>query len=178
MHLAAPNAVFFLCKYDDGTAFRRFIRERGELRRVREFLFAHAGQRNKFRSLAVAEGDRPCFVKKQRVDVSSRLNRASRHSENIESHETVHPGYSNRGQKRADRRRNEGDEERDENDHADPASCIIRKARNGRNREDKDERQTGKKDIERDFVRRFLPLRTFDKGDHTVEKSRALGGGN
>ena len=76
--------------------------------------------------------------------------------------------------KRADRGRNEGDEKRDEDDDADRAAGVIRKARNGRDREDEDQRQTGEKNIERDFVRRFLPLRAFDKRDHPVEKGRAL----
>ena len=70
------------------------------------------------------------------------------------------------------------DEERDENDDANPAAGVIRKARDGRDREDEDERQASEKNIERDFVRRFLPLRAFDKRDHPVEKGRAVRGGD
>ena len=109
------------------------------MRRVREFLFADAGQRNKFRGLAVAERDRPGLVEKQRVDVASGFDRASRHGQNIESHETVHSGNSNRRQERADRGRNEGNKKRDEHDHADAAARIIRKARDGRDRDDKND---------------------------------------
>jgi hypothetical protein len=54
-HVAATNAVFIFCQHYDRAAFRRFVGKRGELRRVREFLFAHSGHRNKFRRLAVAE---------------------------------------------------------------------------------------------------------------------------
>ena len=46
-------------------------------------------------------------------------------------------------------------------------------ARNGRNREHEDERQTGEKDVERDFVRRLLPLRPFDERNHAVEEGRS-----
>ena len=90
--MSRPRMPYFsFGEHDDRAAFRRFVGERGELRSVRKFLFAHAGQRNKFRGLAVAEGDCPSLVEKQRVDVASSFNRASRHGENIKSHQAVHP---------------------------------------------------------------------------------------
>src|ERR1700730_16246514 len=138
--VATANTVFLFCQHHDRAAFRRLIGERRELRRIGEFLFAPAGERDEFRRLPVAERDRAGLVEKQRVDVPRRLHRAPRHRENIEPHKPVHPRDPDRRQKRPDRRRNERDEKRDENNDADRAAGVIRKARNGRDRKDEDER--------------------------------------
>ena len=41
-----------------------------------------------------------------------------------------------------------------------------------------DDRQPGQQDVERDLVRRLLPLSAFDQGDHPVEKGLARLGGD
>ena len=60
----------------------------------------------------------------------------------------------------------------------DLAAGIRRKAWDARHREDEDDRHAGQEDVQRDFIRRFLPLGAFDKPDHAVEEGRALRGGD
>ena len=47
---------------------------------------------------------------------------------------------------------------------------VDRKRLQGDDREQKDDRQAGEQDIERDLVRRLLTLRPFDERDHPVEE--------
>ena len=58
------------------------------------------------------------------------------------------------------------------------AAGIGGEARDGDDREEEDERQAGEQDVERDLVRRLLPLRALDQGDHAVEEGRARLGGD
>ena len=44
--------------------------------------------------------------------------------------------------------------------------------------EQEDDRQSGEQNVERDFVRRFLTLCTFDESDHAIEESFAGVGGD
>jgi hypothetical protein len=48
-----------------------------------------------------------------------------------------------------------------------------RKTRDRRCREHEDQRQAGEEDVERDLVRRLLPLGALDQRDHAVEEGRA-----
>ena len=48
-----------------------------------------------------------------------------------------------------------------------------RTAREGRDGDQEDDRQPGEQDVERDLVRRLLPLRALDQGDHPVEERLA-----
>ena len=45
-------------------------------------------------------------------------------------------------------------------------------------REDEDQRQAGEQDVQRDLVRRLLPLGALDQRDHPVEEGRARRGGD
>ena len=75
--------------------------------------------------------------------------------------------------KRADRRRNQADEQRDQDRDADVAAGVDRERLERDRREEKDDRQPGQQDVERDLVRRLLPLRSFDELDHPVEERLA-----
>ena len=87
-HVAAADAVFFLCQHDDRTAFRRLVGQRGELRRVGQLLLGDAGEREELGRLPVAERDRAGLVEQQRStspaastarpDIASTLKRTSR----------------------------------------------------------------------------------------------------
>ena len=47
---------------------------------------------------------------------------------------------------------------------------YMRERLERRGREQKDDRQSGEKNVERDFVRRLLPLRPFDETDHAIDE--------
>ena len=177
-HVAPPDAVALLGKDHDGAAFRRLVRERGKLRRVRQIPFADARQGHELRRLPVAERDGAGLVEQQRVDVARGLDGAAGHGKHVEPHEPVHAGDADGRKQRADGGGDEGHEQRHKHDDRNLASGIRGKAWDARDREDEDDRHAGQEDIQRDFIRRFLPLRTFDKPDHAVEEGRALRGGD
>ena len=171
-HVAAADAVFVLGEHDNRTAFRRLVRKRGKLRRIGQLLLGHAGERDELGCLPVAERDRPGLVEQQRIDIAGGLDRPAGHRQHVEPHEPVHSGDADCRQQGADRRRDQRDEQRHQHQHAEAAAGIGGKARDRRDREDKDQRHAGEQDIERDLVRRLLPLGSLDKRDHAVEKRR------
>ena len=158
-HLAPAQPVFLLGQHDDRATLGRLVRERGELSRIGELALAHAGHGQELGCLAVAERDRAGLVEQQRVDVAGRLDRAARHGEHVEADETVHPGDADRGKQRADRRRDEGDEQRHQHQHRDGPARVAREAGDRHHRQQEDDRHADQQDGERDLVRRLLPLR-------------------
>ena len=140
-HVAAADAVLLLGQHDDRAALRRLVGERGELRRVGELLLGDAAHRAELGRLAVAEGDGAGLVEQQRVDVARRLDRAARHGEHVEAHQPVHAGDADGREQRADRGRDQGDEQRDQHDDRDRAAGIGREARDRTRREDEDDGQ-------------------------------------
>ena len=75
--------------------------------------------------LAVAERDRAGLVEQQHVDVAGRLDGAARHREHVALHEPVHAGDADRREQRADRGRDQRDEQRDQHGLRD-AACRRR----------------------------------------------------
>ena len=173
VHLACADAVFFLGEHHDGAAFGRFVRKRRQLRRIGQFLFAHAADRPEGRRLTVAERDRAGLVEQERIDVAGRLDGASGHGEHVEAHQAVHAGDADGGQKRADRRRNKRHEQRHQGDDRDGAARVSGEARDRRDGDDEDQRQAGEQDVEGDLVRRLLTRRALDQRDHAVDEGRA-----
>ena len=123
--------------------------------------------------LAVAERDGAGLVEQQRVDVAGRLDRAAGHGQHVEAHQPVHAGDADRRQQRADRGRDQRHEQRDQDDDRDRAAGIGDVARDRRRREHEDDGQADEQDVERDLVRRLLPLGALDQPDHAVEEGRA-----
>ena len=78
-----------------------------------------AGKREELGRLAVAQRDRAGLVEQQRVDVARRLHRAAGHRQHVEAHQAVHAGDADRRQQRADRGRDQRDEQRDQDHHRD-----------------------------------------------------------
>ena len=171
--LAPADAVFFLGQHDDRAAFRRLVGERGELRRVGELLLGHAAQRLELGRLPVAERDGAGLVEQQRIDVARRLDGAARHRQHIEAHQPVHAGDADRRQQRADRGRDERHEQRHQDDHRNRAAGIRDVARDRRGGEHEDDGQADQQDVQRDLVRRLLPLGALDQPDHAIEEGRA-----
>ena len=172
-HVAPANAVFLLGQHDDGPALGRFVGQRSELRRVRKLALVDAVHGQEFGCLPVAERDRTGLVEQQRIDVARRLHRPAGHGQHVEAHQPVHTGDADGRQKRADRGRNERDEQRDQHDDRNFPTRIGSEARNGSNGQHEDQRHAGKQDVERDLVRCLLPLRSLDQPDHAIEEGRA-----
>ena len=171
--LAAAETVLLLRQDDDRTALRRLVRQRRELRRVSQRLLADAGQRDELRGLAIAERDRAGLVQEQRVHVAGGFDRPSRHRQHVVLHQPVHAGDADRRQQTADRRRNQADEQRDQHEER------LRRARVDGERLQRDDgdqehdRQPGEQDVERDLVRRLLPLGALDQRDHAIQEGLA-----
>ena len=117
LHVAAADAVFLLCQHHDRTALRRFVRERRQLGRIRQFLLGDAADGTEFRRLPVAERNGAGLVEQQRVDVTGGFDRAAGHRQHVEAHQPVHAGDADRRQQRADGRRNQRHEQRHQHDH-------------------------------------------------------------
>ena len=171
--VAAANAVLLLGEHDDRAALWRLVGERGELGGVGQLLLGDAAERPEFGGLPVAERDGAGLVEEQRVDVARRLDGAAGHGEHVEADQAVHAGDADRREQRADGGRDEGDEQRHQHDHRDRAAGISRIARYGRGGEHEDDGQADEEDVERDLVRRLLPLGAFDELDHAVDEGRA-----
>ena len=131
------------------------------------------GDGQKLGRLAVAERDRAGLVEQQRVDVARRLDRAAGHGEHVEPHQPVHAGDAD-GREQA-RRSWSGSTSRTAPPGSAPASCRRHRRRSSgwSRRRTEDDGHAGEQDVERDLVRRLLPLGAFDQGDHAVEEGRA-----
>ena len=130
--------------------------------------------RQELRRLAVAERDGAGLVEQQRVDVARRLDGAARHGEHVEAHQPVHAGDADGRQQRADGGRDQGDEQRHQHQHR--HRCRRHRRRSSgcvATAKTKMMRHAGEQDVERDLVRRLLPLGALDQRDHAVEEGRA-----
>ena len=125
------------------------------------------------RRLPVAERDRAGLVEQQRVHVAGGFDRAARHRQHVVLHQAVHAGDADRRQQPADRRRDQAHQQRHQHEQR------LRRARVDRERlqrdhgDQEDDRQPRQQDVERDLVRRLLPLGAFDQRDHPVEERLA-----
>ena len=112
-------------------------------------------------------------LEEQRVHVAGGFDRPPRHRQHVVLHQPVHAGDADRRQQAADRRRNQADEQRHQHEQR------LRRARVDRERLQRDDgdqehdRQAGEQDVERDLVRRLLPLGAFDERDHAIEEGLA-----
>ena len=97
-----------------------------------------------------------------RPDIASTLKRTSRSM----------PAMPMAESKRADGGRDQRHEQRHQDDDGNRAAGIGRIARDRRGREHEDDGQADQQDVERDLVRRFLPLGALDQRDHAVEEGR------
>ena len=179
VHFPAADPEFVLGQDDDGTALRSFVSERSQLRGIGQLLAGHARCGMEFHRHAIAERDRAGLVEQQNIDVAGRFHRASARRENIVPNESIDPADADRAEQSADRRRDQADEERNEHRKADVdrvllaggTLAVMRKSRQGENRENEKRGQANEQNAECDFVRRFLSARAFHQADHAVDKS-------
>ena len=80
--------------------------------------------------------------------------------------------------KAADGGGNQADQKRNENEDALRGAGIDGEGLQGHHREQKDDRQPGQQNIQRDFVGSFLARGSFDQPDHAIEKGFAGIGGD
>ena len=83
------------------------------------------------------------------------------------------PGDADRRQQRADRGRDQADQQGDEHDDRLLGAGVDRERLQGHHGEQEDDRQAGEQDVERDLVRRLLPRRALDQRDHPVDEGLA-----
>ena len=115
VQLPPAQAEFFLGQNDDAAAFRRFVGERGKLRRVGQVLSVDSGCGMKRHRLAIAESDRAGLIEQQHIHVARRFDRASAHRQHILLHQPINAGDADGAQQSADRGRNQTDQQRDQN---------------------------------------------------------------
>ncbi len=176
--LSAADAVLVFGQHDDRSSFRRFVRERRQLGRVRQLTLGDAGQRHELGRLPVPERDRPGLVEQQRVDVAGRLDGAARHGQDVVLDESVHAGNANRRNQGADRRRNQTHQQRNQHRNRHLRPGVVREGLQRHDDKQEDQREHGQQDVQRDFVRCPLALGTLDQRDHPVQKRVAGIGGD
>ncbi len=176
--VATTEIVFFFGEHDDGAAFGGFVGEGGELGNVGQAFGADVGGGEKFRGLAIAEGDGAGLVEEKGVDVACSFDGAAGHSENVVLDEAIHACDADGGEEGADGGGDEADEKGDEDE--DGLRCV-RVDSVGLQRgdgEQEDDGEAGEQDAEGDFVGSLLALGAFDESDHAVEEGFAGVGGD
>ena len=144
-------------------------------------------ERHEVGRLPVAQRDGAGLVQQQRVDVAGGFDRAARHGQHVALHQPVHAGDADRRQQRADRGGDQADQQRHHHDAGDAVAVERLGVRDagvvglgedgqrlqGRHREHEDDGQRGQQDVQRDLVRRLLPVGALDEGDHPVDEALA-----
>ena len=171
--LALAQAEPLLRQHDDRAALGRLVGERRELRDLGELALLDAVDRQELGRLPVAERDRAGLVEQEHVDVAGRLDRAAGHREHVALHEPVHAGDADRREQRADRGRDERDEQRDQHGLRRRRARVDRERPQRHDGGEERDRQAGEQDVERDLVRRLAPLGALDERDHAVEERLA-----
>jgi hypothetical protein len=175
-HVAFAEAELFLRENHDAPAFGGLVRQRRQLRRVREGIGRNARCRQKRRGLTVPESDRSRLVEKQNVDVAGGFDGPPRHRDDVRLNHSIHPRDPDGRKEAANRGGNEADEESDEHREGDWRSLAggfdavdrVRKERHtGEEKDDGERREEG---VEGKLVRCLLTLCPFDHRDHAVEK--------
>src|SRR5262249_33615464 len=171
--LAPANSILFLGQHDNGAPFGRLVSERRKLRGTRQVLLRDTRGWNKCRRRSIAERDGSGLVEKQHVNVAGRFDGASGHGDDIALDQTVHSGNTDGGEQASDRGRNEANQQRYQDKDILWGSRIDSERLQRHYRQQKDSGQTCKENIERNFVRRFLPSRSFHQLDHAIKEGFA-----
>ncbi len=171
--VALAQPVLFLREDHDGAALGGLVGQRRQLRGIGQFGFRRSLDRDELGGLAVAERDRARLVEQQRGNVAGGLDRTPRHREDVALDEPVHAGDADGGEQRADGRRDEAHEQSGEHDHRLLGVCVDRERLQGDHGQQEDDGEGREQDVEGDLVRRLLPGRTLDQGDHPVDEGLA-----
>ena len=93
-------------------------------------------------------------------------------------YQAVHPRDSDRGQQAADGRRNQAYQQRHQHRQRELGAAVQPERVQRHDDEQKNDRQSGQQDAQRNFVGRLLTLRAFDQCDHAIEEGLAGVGGD
>jgi hypothetical protein len=176
LHLALADTVLLLGQDHDAATLGRLVRQRRELRGVGERRLRHAVGRHERGGLTVTERDRARLVEQQHVDVAGCLDGPPGHGDHVLLDHAIHAGDADRGEERANRRRDQAHQQRDQHGHGDRAplargaDAVERKRKQRRRRQQEDDRHRCQQDVERDLVRRLLTLGALDQRDHAIEE--------
>ena len=140
---------------------------------LRQALLGAGAGRDEPGGLAIADGDGAGLVEDERLHVAGSLDGLSRRGEHVEPYHPVDPGNPDRGQQRADGRRNQRDHECYQVCDVDLRVEVGRHRGHRGHHDHKDQGQDREQDGECDFVGRLLSSCTFHQMDHTVEEALA-----
>ena len=160
-------------EHHDRTAFGRLVGQARELRGLGQRRSLDARYRQELDGFAVADRDRARLVEQQRRAVARRFDGTAAHREHVALHQPVHARDADRGEQRADGRRDEAHEQPDEHDDRLRGGGVDRERLERDDRHHEDERQAREQDVERDLVGGLLPLGALDERDHAVEERLA-----
>ena len=171
---AAAQAEFLLGQHHDAAALGGFVGERRELRGVGEAFYFDAGRGNEIGGHAVAERDRAGLVEQQHVHVAGGFDGATACGHDVAADQAVNAADADGAQQPADGRRNQTHEQRDEHGHGEHDARVNAERFQCHADQQEDQRQRGKQNRQRYFVRRLLAFRAFDHRDHAVEEAVAF----
>ena len=115
----------------------------------------------------------PVLSSSKRVDVAGSFDGASGHGQHVVLNQPVHAGDADGREQSADGGGNQADQQRHQHKDGLRRAGINRERLQRDHRQQKDDGQAGQQDVQRDFVRRLLPLGAFDQRDHAIEECLA-----
>ncbi len=155
---------------DDRSALRSLVSQARRKHRLGQLRPRYAPGGDEFSGPPVAVGNGAGLVEQQRRAVAGGLNCPARRRKDVPLHHPVHPGDADRRQQAADRRGREADEQRDEHDGGLDRFGVNRHWLERYYRDQKDHREPGDQDVERNLVGRLLPASALDEGNHPVQE--------
>ncbi len=184
MDVAFAQAEFFLGQHDDAAAFRRFIGQRGQLRRVGQLSLGHAAGMQEVVGLAVAQRDRAGLVQQQHIHIARRFHRTAGGGDHVLLQHAPHACHADGGKQGAYRGRDQAHQQRHQHGDADRRTrlghldAVQRERQQRDDHKQEDQRQRHQQYGQRDLVGRLLALGAFHHRDHAIQESLARIGGD
>jgi hypothetical protein len=163
---------------EDGAALGRLVSQGRQHRGLGQILRGHARCGNERGRLTVAERDGAGLVERQHVHIPGGLHRPPGGRQHVEPHQPVHAGDADGGEQPADRGWDQRDEQGREHRNRGRPPVPAGQPHEGCHCDQEDDRHPSEQDIERDLVRRLLPARALDEGNHAVQERGTGGGGD
>ncbi|MNL10623.1 hypothetical protein D3C87_1314300 [compost metagenome] len=112
------------------------------------------------------------------MHVPRRFHRTTGFGDHVQAHQAIHPGDTDGRQQTADGGRNQRDQQRHKEHQRQAAIGEVGEWLQGHHDQQEDQGQADQQDIERHFVRSFLPFGAFDQSNHAVQRRLAGIGGD
>src|SRR5258708_11498834 len=123
------------------------------------------------RGLPVADGDRPCLIEQEGIQVTGCLYWLTALGDNVGPEGLVHARNSDRTQQSADRSRDQAYEQRNKSRNIYGSVGIIAEWLQGNADDDKDQRETSQQDRQGDLIQRLLPGCALHQGNHLIQEA-------